>query len=293
MNPTHTIPTGHLGILLSVLLILAGCSSADSGGTETQPEAAPTGPAISQFGHVHGLGINPADDAAYIATHLGVYRIDDGTTTPIADRYQDTMAFTIIGPNQFLASGHPDPREDLPPHLGLIESTDAATSWRSLSLLGEADFHALEAAGDLVYGYNSLTGTLMTTTDRTTWQPAAEIEIVDLGVETSEPTTVLATTPEAQLLRSDDGGHTFETLSTAPELVLIDWASTGELVGLGPDGAVHVSTDSAATWESATQVPGPPQAIDITARRWHVATTSGLYVSTDSGDSWQSVPVGT
>jgi len=25
----------------------------------------------------------------------------------------------------FLASGHPDRREDLPPHLGLIESTDA------------------------------------------------------------------------------------------------------------------------------------------------------------------------
>jgi hypothetical protein len=34
------------------------------------------------------------------------------------------MGFTIVGPNRFLGSGHPDLRDDLPPLLGLIESTN-------------------------------------------------------------------------------------------------------------------------------------------------------------------------
>ena len=57
-----------------------------------------------------------------------MFRIDEhGTATRIADRWQDTMAFTVTvtGAGTFLGSGHPDLREDLPPHLGLIESTDA------------------------------------------------------------------------------------------------------------------------------------------------------------------------
>src|SRR5690606_9410853 len=69
--------------------------------------------------------------------------------------YQDTMAFTVIGPGHFLGSGHPDGREDLPPFLGLIESADAGETWREVALTGEADFHLLVAAGDRVYGFGS------------------------------------------------------------------------------------------------------------------------------------------
>ncbi|KRF11463.1 hypothetical protein ASG90_17120 [Nocardioides sp. Soil797] len=73
------------------------------------------------MGHIHGLGVDPADGTLYAATHFGVMPIeDDGSTTRIADGWQDTMAFTIIGPNHFVGSGHPDLREDLPPHLGRI-----------------------------------------------------------------------------------------------------------------------------------------------------------------------------
>lgn len=62
------------------------------------------------------------------------------------------MALTVVGRDRFLASGHPDPRDPRlrrrgrPPLLGLIESTDAGRPWSSISLLGDADFHALAAA---------------------------------------------------------------------------------------------------------------------------------------------------
>src|ERR671914_339504 len=107
--------------------------------------------------HVHGLGVNPADDALFIATHTGLYRVDDGRrkAARVGDRLQDTMGFTIVGPDRFLGSGHPDLEEarekNLPPHLGLIESTDEGESWRSISLSGEADFHVLRFTGGRVY----------------------------------------------------------------------------------------------------------------------------------------------
>jgi len=63
--------------------------------------------------HVHGLGINPADGSLFIATHTGLFRVgkDSRKAIRIADRYQDTMGFSIVGPNRFLGSGHPDARE--------------------------------------------------------------------------------------------------------------------------------------------------------------------------------------
>ena len=38
---------------------------------------------------------------------------EDGEATRIADRFQDTMGFTVVGPSTFLGSGHPDSVEDL------------------------------------------------------------------------------------------------------------------------------------------------------------------------------------
>ena len=157
----------RLAALVLIPLALAACGTSKS---ETSPEDAD---AAHLVGHVHGLGVNPADGTLYVAGHYGVFRIEDGAPERVADRWQDTMAFTIAGPDTFLASGHPDLREDLPPHLGLIESTDAAQTWQHQSLQGEADFHALEVVGDRIYGYDATSGRLMTTTDRTTWETIA------------------------------------------------------------------------------------------------------------------------
>ena len=84
--------------------------------------------------HVHGLGIDPADGALFIATHTGLFRVGNDSRMPVRveDRYQDTMGFSIVGPNRFIGSGHPDAREKhLPPLLGLIESNDAGKTWQT------------------------------------------------------------------------------------------------------------------------------------------------------------------
>jgi hypothetical protein len=237
------------------------------------------------IGHVHGLGVNPADDALYVAGHNGVFRIEDGSPIRVADRWQDTMAFTIAGPDTFLASGHPDLREDLPPHLGLIESTDAAETWKPLSLQGEADFHAIEIVGDRIYGYDATGGQLMTTTDRETWKPVTTGQYIDLATLPSQTESVLATTPTGAVdeIRLDG---TQRPLAGAPELVLIDSTPQGRIVGVTAGGELYSTSRLGDPWEHAGQVPGTPAALAADDGAWHVATDEAILSSTDDGATW-------
>lgn len=66
-------------------------------------------------GHLHGLGVDPADGTVYAAGHLGLFRFSDGKALCVADRAQDLMGFTITGPSVFLSSGHPSPAGAPPP----------------------------------------------------------------------------------------------------------------------------------------------------------------------------------
>jgi hypothetical protein len=133
-------------------VVLAACGAQSDESAEPTAGVEDPGPV-----HVHGLGVNPADGALFVATHTGLFRAAPGgrRARRVADRYQDTMGFTVTGPDRFLGSGHPDGRDGLPPFLGLIQSTDAGRSWSPVSLLGERDFHVLEATGERIYGYGS------------------------------------------------------------------------------------------------------------------------------------------
>lgn len=218
--------------------------------------------------HVHGLGVDPADGALYAATHSGLFRLPtSGAAVRVANRAQDTMGFSIVGPRTFIGSGHPDFREDdvRPPLLGLIESTDAGQSWTRLSLHGKADFHALHAAHGQVYGYDSTSQTFMVSKDRTAWERRAQLPMRDFAVSPTEPDTVLATT-ERGLARSTDGGKTFQTVGGPPGLVVLAWAEKGSLYGSAFDGSVHRSADGGITWSRRGTAAGEPEAIAVDDR---------------------------
>ena len=242
------------------------------------------------FGHVHGLGINPADDQLYVASHMGVFKQTGDGFERVADRWQDTMAFTVTGADTFLASGHPDLREtEKPPHLGLIESTDAAQSWKALSLEGEADFHALEPAVDRLYGYDSTQEVLKVTRDQLRWRNIAQLGVIDLAVDPDDPAGLLVTDDRAQLLalgRQEE----LDALDGAPRLAFVDWPAPNLLVGVAPDGAVYRSSDGGASWNSVDPVGSAPEALDAAPGIWHVATERGLFSSVDDGQTWTPVP---
>lgn len=284
---SHTSPPtaprfALLSALALVVLTLGAC--ADTADTDPGDRRVADDPHL--IGHVHGLGIDPADGTVYAAGHFGVFRIDEhGTATRIADRWQDTMAFTVTGPGTFLGSGHPDLREDLPPHLGLIESTDAGETWQSLSLQGEADFHALEVVGDRVYGYDATGGRLMTSTDRESWTTIAEARLVDIAVVSSRPDHVVVTTPSGAVREIGLRG-TSRPLGSAPSLVWVDAEPNGLLVGATAGGDLFTAAGPDGKWKRAGRVPGTPAALEVTENVWYAATDEGIFTSTDGGASW-------
>lgn len=279
----RAIPAGR-GLLAATgavaALLLAACGGDPAGHVEEEnpPDLA----------HIHGLGVNPADGELYVASHHGIFLVTgNGDARQIAGRTQDFMGFTVVGPDHFLGSGHPGPDDgDQPPHLGLIESTDAAKTWQPVSLSGEVDFHALEAEHDRVYGWDSQSRQLMVSDDRQNWDRRAQLPLWDLAVSPEDADVVLATTQEG-FARSTDGGKTFARVDDAPTLVFIDWADAKRLVGVGPDGAVHVSEDGGDTWTEQGTVSGGPQAILVHGEsELYVATEEAIFHSTDDGESF-------
>ena len=278
----RALPSIALTVLAALTLSACGTASGD------KPASGSKGPVA--FGHVHGLGINPADDRLYVAAHMGVFKETDDGFERVADRWQDTMAFTITGEDTFLASGHPDLREtEKPAHLGLIETTDAARTWKSLSLEGEADFHALEPASDRLYGYDSASGVLKVTADQLQWRDIARVGVIDLAVDPDDPADLLVTDDRARLLRIGRE-EKLAAVPGAPRMSFVDWPERDLLVGVAADGAVHRSSDGGSSWESVDSVGSAPEALDITPGRWNVATERGLFSSVDDGQTWTPVP---
>lgn len=263
-------------------LLLAACGSAD------EPTAAASDPGT---GHLHGLGVDPADGTVYAAGHLGVFRLADSTATRVADHYQDTMGFTVTGPRTFLASGHPSPtdRTATSPHLGLIRSADAGNTWTTISAEGEADFHSLQQVGGVLYGFDSQTSQVWVSSDEgSTWDRRAQLPVGDLAAHASKPQQLWATTGEG-LQVSDDGGRTFRPVPGAPALVAIDKPAAGVLIVLGSDGQVLRSTDG-RSWTASGRLPkdAEPTVLSAVSVDHLLAADAAdvVYESKNAGRSW-------
>lgn len=239
--------------------------------------------------HVHGLGVDPADGAIYAATHTGLFRLEEGSATRMGAMH-DLMGFTVAGPGRFLASGHPDLRdEDLlvdgkPPLLGLVESSDGV-HWEPVSLLGEADFHALEFADGTVFGW--FNDRFWVSVNGEDWEQRSKVSMHDFAVSPRDADTIVATTADG-LLGSQDGGQSWRPISAEP-YALVDWTSEG-LFGASPTGAIAISNDGGATWQRRGSVEGPVEALAATDDALLTAVSGkGVLRSDDGGASWDVV----
>ena len=274
-----------LAALVVATLVLTGCASSAA----DAPPGGQPGPVGLPYAHVHGLGMDPADGAVYVATHDGLFRADAGGLRRADTTGRDLMGFTVTGARTFLSSGHPGPGEQVANPLGLVQSTDAGTSWTTLGLSGEVDFHALEVSGGTVFGYDATHQVLRASDDGgRTWHARAALRALDIAADPANPAAVLATVAGG-VAASRDGGRSFAA-PTGPQLAYLSWASDGTVYGLDLAGAVFLSGDRGAGWAPAGVVPGGgPQALTATDGALLAATAGGVYRSDDGGVTFASI----
>jgi hypothetical protein len=279
------------GAVIVVTVVAVTGLGGDGGGRAVDDFLAPSDPGPV---HVHGLGVNPPDKALFIATHTGMYRVPPGAqqAVRVGESRQDTMGFTIVGSNRFLGSGHPDPKamreQNLPPNLGLIESTDGGRTWTPISLLGEADFHVLRSRGTRVYGFDSTNGRFLVSADngRTWRQRPIPAGLIDLAIHPRQASHVVAATARG-LISSTDDGRSWRALSG--KVGLLAWATPSALLLVDAAGQVQVSRDAGKRWSAIGDIAGQPAAFyAATAQELYVALHDGTVErSSDGGRSWE------
>lgn len=246
----------------------------------------------SEISHVHGLGVDPGDDDLHVATHSGLFRSADGSATleRVGQGAQDTMGFTVVGPDRFLGSGHPGPGEDGPSSLGLIESDDGGETWSPVSLSGEADFHVLRSGPGRVYGFNGLEGSLMISEDdgREWERVAPPAPLIDLAIDPRDPDRLLGST-ERGLSLSSDGGRSWRPVSD--QVGLLAWPEPRTLFMIDGSGQVQRAGAPQGTWRRVGEIGGPPAALTAAdARRlFAAAADGGVMRSSDGGSTWAGI----
>ncbi len=282
---TRRSPLVLAGATLLALLAVGGVVLA--GGRESDPpavQASDPGPV-----HVHGLGINPRDGALFIATHAGTYRVPPAgeKAERVGDRMQDTMGFTVVGPDRFLGSGHPDVRDvHLPPLLGLVESRDAGRRWKPISMPGEADFHVLRSVGERIYGFDVANGRLLVSGDGgKTWSPRRlPAPLVDLAPHPTRRGLLIAA-GENGLFRTRDDARSWTRV--APRVGFLAWPTAARLYLVDGEGSVHRSSDAGRRWTLRGNVGGEPAAVTASGSDVYVALHDGtVKSSSDGGATW-------
>jgi len=283
-SPRHR-PVAALAAASALLFTLSACTP----GATAAPGATPA-PAASGLpsSHVHGLSVNSETGQILLATHEGLFDISKNTSVKIGPT-NDLMGFTAaMDQGVFYASGHPGKDSTMPNPLGLIKSTDGGKTWEQVSRQRESDFHALTTTKSGIVGFD---GTMRTSTDGTTWKPAAAGFTPAVLAGNPYSDTVLATTPEG-VQRSADAGTTWTLVPAAPVIQFAAFASTAEATGVAPDGTVYISTDGGLSWKSTGKIDGSVQAVAASegseGSPWiWAATTAGLVVSTDGGATFR------
>jgi len=287
-------------LVLVAGLVLAGCS------TSAEPDAAPAGTtpappstagnptasgsagtgavtADEAWAHVHNLTLD--GDRLLIGTHEGLWAQRPGQPAEqVSQKAFDVMGFAQVAGTMY-ASGHPGDGQDAPPDLGLQTSTDAGTTWSTVSLEGQVDFHRLRAGGTVVQGLSAHDGKFLRSTDSgATWTDLGTPPLFDFALDPADPDHLIGT-QESGPVRSDDGGQTLTPIAGAPLLAFLAWTGT-TIYAIAADGTLQTSTDNGTTWTQVAQLDGQPQALAAAGNHVVALTGTTIWDSADAGKTF-------
>lgn len=299
-----TMPAGRssprtsrlLLVSASLALALAGCSAeAKPARDDVRAVALPAG--IGEPPAVLAIAVNPADGAVFLRTRSGVLRVPpDGRSAELlqgsliggqgSEPLEPELAFTFVGPDHLLGSGHARAGSGGSPDLGLIESTDGGLTWSAVAYQGKADLHLIRARGPGLTAYDIAGGRLLSTTDRgQTWRRRAAPGLLsDMAVDPADARHLIAVS-ERGALETRDGGMSWRP--AGGDIDLLAWPSAKRLFLVDATGSVKVSEDSGASSHVVGSLGARPRALAAQdGKRLWAATERGVLSSPDGGVTW-------
>ena len=289
--------------LLAAAAALAGCGGDDAGGGESAKRSDRLVDFSKEPPFVNALEIDPADGDFLLTTNRGFYRIDAKTkkVSPVRGNVTATggtspvgtfLELDVVGPGEFLGSGHPDKTDaGLPSYLGFMRSDDAGKTWQVLSRLGEADLHKIIRLHDRYYAFDAVLGAIIISRDggRTfTERFTPRGLVLAFVVDPKDPKYLLAAT-EDQLYRSEDEAQTWRGVA-AGEGMRLAWEGD-TILRADKDGTIQRSTNRGQTFSPVGKVPGEPYKFkSVDTKRHYLALSDGTIVETqDAGASWKTI----
>jgi photosystem II stability/assembly factor-like uncharacterized protein len=220
--------------------------------------------------HVHGLSYSADGKQLLIPSHHGLAVFVDGRWSKAAGPAHDYMGYSATR-DALYSSGHPAPGSGLINPFGLIKSRDGGKTWQKLGMEGESDFHILATSygTNAVYVVNhepnsrmSQAGIYYTLSDGLKWQRAdargLRAKLNGLAVHPADAKVVAAGTDDGLHL-SRDSAASFEALVTGSRVL----AQTFDLDGRHLWFSGHAGKATLA--RIALQPGAKPQALPLPA----------------------------
>jgi photosystem II stability/assembly factor-like uncharacterized protein len=229
-----------------------------------------------------------------MATNRGLYRVRKDRIDPMRSRLEGSdvakgLAFRFTGPGEALGSGHPGRERSQWAVLGLVRTSDGGRTWRSVSRLGAADYHAIAMSGGTLAAAPGGEATVHVSGDggRTFETKTAPLALADLEIDPADPERWVGTA-ETGVHLTTDGGATWRPADPAGG-ARIAWPASDALFRTDLDGRVSRSSDGGLTWEDVGRVDGETQALTaVDERTLYAADLDGVVrVSRDGGETWE------
>ncbi len=275
--------------------------------------------------HVHGLGFDEESDRLYVATHFGLFALEDATGPAdrlfqVGDLRDDLMGFSLDphdGERMF-ASGHPFERSPAGPNnIGVVRSTDGGFQWERVwdGPGGQhVDFHAMALSPvdpQRLVGFFG--GQLHVTLDEGgSWDSMDAMGARGycwgapcLAWDAAESDRLWLGNDEGLFSRSVEDGP-WEHIEEGAHAASYAHPADNSLWSWNASEGLRVSADAGENWQVRTQgLPTPDPEMDLSRAQWvfqmsgapgdanvlFAATQDGgrIYRTLDGGDSWDRV----
>ncbi len=251
---------------------------------------------VSTLSHAHGIAFatSPAD-GVILATHHGVYRVNEAGQAKLMSKPDDFMGFTRVQNDRFIASGHPAQGGNM----GVLLSENGGADWDRIAdgSNGPVDFHAMSvSAADRQTIYGLYGGIQVSRDGGKSWTqsgPGAP-GTIDLAASPQASGSVYAGT-RSGLMVSEDYGATW--LLEGPKdipVTAVEATSSGVVYAFFAGAGLFARNES-GSWSVISDDFGDQVMMHIALdenspdRMATVLDDGSVLLSTDGGSTWSAL----